>query len=168
MQNQEYRVEVAEVPQSSPVVSQVGNNGSVGGGVAIAVLIFAILIAIWGVNALVQICDPNKILIISGRKYKRPDGQVLGYRVIYGGRTFRVPILETVKTMELTTMPVPIEVTNAYAKGGTPLDIQAIANVKIARNENLVGNAIERFLGRGLRKSPELLEKLWKATCEVW
>jgi flotillin len=98
---------------------------------------------------LVQICDPNKILIISGRKYRRPDGQTMGYRVIYGGRTFRIPILETVKTMDLTTMPVPIEVTNAYSKGGTPLDIQAIANVKIARDETLVGNAIERFLGRG-------------------
>ena len=152
MQNQTFRtetVEVAEVLPPAPVISQVGNNRSVGGGVAIAVLIFAILIGIWGVNALVQICDPNKILIISGRKYKRSDGQTLGYRVIYGGRTFRIPILETVKTMDLTTMPVPIEVTNAYAKGGTPLDIQAIANVKIARNENLVGNAIERFLGRG-------------------
>ncbi len=126
-----------------PVVAQ-----SVGGG-AMAFLIFAVLITIWGVNALVQICDPNKILIISGRKYRRPDGQVVGYRVIYGGRTFRIPILETVRIMDLTTMPVPIEVTNAYSKGGTPLDIQAIANVKIARDETLVGNAIERFLGRG-------------------
>ncbi|MEY3298525.1 MAG: hypothetical protein RLZZ597_1785 [Cyanobacteriota bacterium] len=126
-----------------PVVAQ-----SLGGG-AMAFLIFAALITIWGVNALVQICDPNKILIISGRKYRRVDGQVVGYRVIYGGRTFRIPILETVRMMDLTTMPVPIEVTNAYSKGGTPLDIQAIANVKIARDETLVGNAIERFLGRG-------------------
>jgi flotillin len=151
MQNQAYEantVEVAEVIPPIPIIGQTGSNRSMGGGVAIAFLIFAILIGIWGINALVQICDPNKILIISGRKYKRSDGQVLGYRVIYGGRTFRIPVLETVKTMDLTTMPVPIEVTNAYAKGGTPLDIQAIANVKIARNENLVGNAIERFLGR--------------------
>ncbi len=130
-----------------PVVGQTGGR-ALGGG-AIAILIFAILVTIWGVNSLVQICDPNKILIISGRKYRRPDGQTLGYRVIYGGRTFRIPILETVKVMDLTTMPVPIEVTNAYSKGGTPLDIQAIANVKIARDEALVGNAIERFLGRG-------------------
>ncbi|MEA5452147.1 SPFH domain-containing protein [Leptolyngbya sp. CCNP1308] len=138
---------IAEVMPPVPVMGQSG--GRVLGGGAIAVLIFAVLITIWGVNALVQICDPNKILIISGRKYRRTDGQTLGYRVIYGGRTFRIPILETVKTMDLTTMPVPIEVTNAYSKGGTPLDIQAIANVKIARDEVLVGNAIERFLGRG-------------------
>jgi flotillin len=141
-------VEVAEVLPPAPIIAQTG-GGRAFGGVSIALLIFVILITIWGVNALVQICDPNKILIISGRKYKRQDGQVLGYRVIYGGRTFRIPILETVKTMDLSTMPVPIEVTNAYSRGGTPLDIQAIANVKIARDETVVGNAIERFLGRG-------------------
>jgi flotillin len=165
MQNQVYKahtVEVADVLPPVPIIGQTGGNRSMGGGVAIAFLIFAILIGIWGINALVQICDPNKILIISGRKYKRSDGQVLGYRVIYGGRTFRIPVLETVKTMDLTTMPVPIEVTNAYAKGGTPLDIQAIANVKIARNENLVGNAIERFLGR----DPEEISRVARETLE--
>ncbi|MBD0335677.1 MAG: flotillin family protein [Cyanobacteria bacterium Co-bin13] len=141
--------EVAEALPPNPVLGQANSGSPVGPGAAIAVLIFAIFILIWGVNALVQICDPNKILIISGRKYRREDGQVMGYRVIYGGRTLRIPVLETVKTMDLTTMPVPIEVTNAYSKGGTPLSIQAIANVKIARDEALVGNAIERFLGRG-------------------
>jgi flotillin len=154
-------VEVAEVLPPAPIIAQTG-GGRAFGGVTIALLIFAILIAIWGVNALVQICDPNKILIISGRKYKRQDGQVLGYRVIYGGRTFRIPILETVKTMDLSTMPVPIEVTNAYSKGGTPLDIQAIANVKIARDERVVGNAIERFLGRG----PEEIARVARETLE--
>ena len=115
-------------------------------------IIFFVILVLAGVgviNTLIQVCDPNKILIISGRKYKREDGQQLGYRVIYGGRTYRIPILESVETMDLTAMPVPIEVTNAYAKGGTPLNIQAIANVKISRDWSLVGNAIERFLGRG-------------------
>jgi len=154
-------VEVAEVLPSAPIIAQTG-GGRAFGGVTIALLIFAILMTIWGVNALIQICDPNKILIISGRKYKRQDGQVLGYRVIYGGRTFRIPILETVKTMDLSTMPVPIEVTNAYSKGGTPLDIQAIANVKIARDETVVGNAIERFLGRG----PEEIARVARETLE--
>lgn len=155
-------VEVAEVLPPVPLVAQAGGNRTLGGGMAIALLIFAILLVIWGVNALVQICDPNKILIISGRRYKRQDGQVLGYRVIYGGRTFRIPILETVRTMDLTTMPVPIEVTNAYSKGGTPLDIQAIANVKIARDERVIGNAIERFLGRG----PQEIARVARETLE--
>ncbi|NER26301.1 MAG: flotillin family protein, partial [Symploca sp. SIO1C4] len=61
-------------------------------------------------------------------------------------RTICIPILEQIKQMDLTTMPVPVEVHNAYAKGGTPLNIQAIANVKISSDPSIVGNAIERFL----------------------
>lgn len=53
---------IAEVMPAVPVVGQSG--GQVLGGGAIAVLIFAIFITIWGVNALVQICDPNKILAL--------------------------------------------------------------------------------------------------------
>lgn len=139
-------VEVVEV--SPPLLAQTNREPSLGMGIAIAAVIFAIFLLIWGVKTLVQICDPNKILVISGRNYKQKDGQVVGYRVIYGGRTFRVPILESVQTMDLSTMPVPIEVTNAYAKGGTPLNIQAIANVKVTSNRTSIGNAIERFLGR--------------------
>ncbi len=142
----ETRSETVVEVSSPPVLAQ--SNNQLGTSVTIALVIFITVILVGAINSLVQICDPNKILIISGRKYKRKDGQEMGYRVIYGGRTFRIPILEQVETMDLTTMPVPIEVTNAYAKGGTPLNIQAIANVKISGDWSLVGNAIERFLGR--------------------
>ena len=70
----------------------------------------------------------------------------MGYRVLAGGRAIRIPIIETIKRMDVTTMPVPVEVRNVYSKGGTPLDIQAIANVKVSSDRGIVGNAIERFL----------------------
>ena len=86
----------------------------------------------------------------------------MGYRVLAGGRGIRIPILETIKRIDVTTMPVPVKVTNAYAKGGTPLDIQAIANVKISSNPKVVGNAIERFLDQDrseiIRVARETLE----------
>ena len=114
----------------------------------IALSIFGVMIIVWFLNTFLQICKPSEILILSGRKHQTKDGQEVGYRVIFGGRTLCIPILETVKTMDLRTMPVPVEVKNAYSKGGTPLNIQAIANVKISSNPNIVGNAIERFLDR--------------------
>ncbi len=112
----------------------------------IALSIFGVMIIIWFLNTFLQICKPSEVLILSGRKHKTKQGQEVGYRVIFGGRTLCIPILETVKTMDLRTMPVPVEVKNAYSKGGTPLNIQAIANVKISSNPGIVGNAIERFL----------------------
>ncbi|MFB6274538.1 MAG: flotillin family protein [Halothece sp.] len=149
----ETRTETVAEVSPSPVFAQSNSNAwmsNLPGGFLIgAIAVGAVaIVGIGVINSLVQICDPNKILIISGRKYKRKDGQTLGYRVIYGGRTFRIPILEQVETMDLTTIPIPIEVSNAYAKGGTPLNIQAIANVKISGDWSLVGNAIERFQGR--------------------
>ena len=111
-----------------------------------ALSIFAVIIIIWFLKNFLRICNPNEILILSGRKHRTKEGQEVGYRVVFGGRVISIPILETVKRMDITTMPVPVEVKNAYSKGGTPLDIQAIANVKISGDPAVVGNAIERFL----------------------
>lgn len=100
------------------------------------------------IKSSLRICQPNEILIVSGRKYKQQDGIEVGYRVIFGGRAFVIPIIEQVEKMDMTTMPIPVEVNNSYAKGGTPLNIQAIATVKVSSKRSVVGNAIERFLGR--------------------
>lgn len=103
-------------------------------------------LSIWFVRSFLCICNPNEVLILSGRKHRNQQGQEVGYRVLCGGRAIRIPILETVKRMKVTTMPVRVEVRNAYSKGGIPLNIQAIANVKISSDPRVVGNAIERFL----------------------
>ncbi len=94
------------------------------------------------------ICRPNEILIFSGRDRKLADGSSVGFRVVFGGRAFRVPILEKVDRMDLTTISIDFRTLNAYSKGGIPLDVHVIANVKISNDTGLVGNAIERFLGR--------------------
>ncbi len=143
------RTETVEVPSSLFFGQNNNLQLQLMGGTWVFVIIFVALIILGAINTFIQICDPNKILIISGRKSKGEDGQKLGRKVIYYGWTLRIPIKESVKEMDLTVMPVPIEVSNAYAKGGTPLNIQAIANVKISRDPKVVGNAIERFSEHG-------------------
>jgi len=54
--------------------------------------------------------------------------------------------------MSLTVQEVPIAIRNAYSKGGIPLNVDAIANVKISSNPVIMGNAIERFLGRDINE----------------
>ena len=99
-------IEVAQgVPNNQ--ISE-GEDANLTGAIFIAGSIFATVILIWFLNTFLQICKPNQILILSGRKRKRKDGQEVGYRVIFGGRTLCIPILETVKTMDLRTMPVPV------------------------------------------------------------
>ena len=132
----------------SPLTSIQISDAGVGtiGAVAVGLVVIGGAIAL--IKSSLRICQPNEILIISGRKYKQENGLEVGYRVIFGGRAFVTPVIERVEKMDMTTMPIPVEVKNSYAKGGTPLNIQAIATVKISSNRRVVGNAIERFLGR--------------------
>lgn len=100
------------------------------------------------IKALIYICQPNEVLIFSG-KNRNLNGRVLPYRIIKGGRGYRTPFLERVDQIDLTNMIIDLEARNAYTKGGIPISITGIANVKIAGHEPMLNNAIERFLGKG-------------------
>jgi flotillin len=113
-----------------------------------AILIAGIFVILGLIRANLFICQPNEVLIFSGRKRRLADGSEVGYRVIRGGRGFRIPILEKVDRLDLTTIPIDLTVQNAYSKGGIPLQVRAIANVKVASTEHELGNAVERMLGK--------------------
>jgi flotillin len=141
-------VQLAQVPLTSSVrVEKPLIENVLLTSIPIALTIFTTSLIIWFLKSFLCICKPNEVVILAGRKQRTKDGQSVGYRVLCGGRAIRIPILETVKRMDITTIPIRVEVKNAYAKGGTPLNIQAIANVKICSAPEVVGNAIERFLG---------------------
>lgn len=116
------------------------------GGVAFVLILIALLVAT--IKQLLIIVPPNMVAVITGRKRQLTDGTSVGYRVVRGGRTFRIPILERAQWMTLNTIPLTISVRNAIAKGGIPIDVQAVANVKIASiPEEVFNNAVERILG---------------------
>ena len=92
------------------------------------------------------ICQPNEVLVFSGGQ-RASVGRKVGYRIIKGGRALRIPLLETVDSMDLTNMPIEVAVQGAYSKGGIPVNVHGIANVKIAGEQPVLDNAIERFLG---------------------
>jgi flotillin len=113
------------------------------GGVFIG-LIALTLISRW----MIRICRPNEMLVVTGSNSDQGSQGMKGYRVVAnGGWTFVKPILETARRVDVTLLPVVVEVCNAYSHGGTPLNIQAIANVKVSTDPEVRNNAIERFLG---------------------
>lgn len=116
------------------------------GGSAAALVALVLLLTI--LRQFLYICPPNEVLVFSGRKRTTRSGQELGYRVILGGRAFRVPFLEQVERMDLTAIEVMVEARNGYCEGGIRLNVEAIANVKISDDERFIGNAIERLLGQ--------------------
>ncbi len=121
-------------------------------GLLTAVLIAGVCVVIVALVALVMsrflnICEPHEILIFSGRKHRLPDGTEVGYKLLHGGRGFRVPLLEEVSRMDVRLFGVEVSVSNAFSRGGIPLAVQAIANVKISTDPLLLRQAVERFLG---------------------
>jgi len=111
------------------------------GAVVLGFAVFFLLL-----RSFLYICKPNEILVFSGRRHVLPDGTVSGYKILHGGRGFRVPFLESVSRMDMRLFPVEVSVQNAYSKDGIPLSVHAIANVKIASTDAGVRNAVERFL----------------------
>src|SRR5688572_9424136 len=111
-------------------------------GVVVAMTIFLAVI-----KSFLYICRPNEILIFAGRRHTLSDGSSVGYKVVRHGWAVRTPLLETVSRMDMRLIMVEVSVTNAYSSGGIPLDVKAIANVKISNNPAHVRNAVERFLG---------------------
>ena len=97
-------------------------------------------------HKLIHICPPNAVLIFSGAR-RKVAGRTVGYRLIQGGRGIRIPLLENVAKLDLTNMIIDIRVRGAYSRGGIPLNVDGVANLKIASSEPTIGNAIERFLG---------------------
>ena len=114
--------------------------------VILAVLAAGVLTALLVVHTLTEICQPNEVLVFSGSIHTRA-GLRTPYRLVHGGRAMRVPLLEQVDRLDLTNMVIDLAVRGAYSKGGIPLHVQGMANVKIASEEPTIGNAIERFLG---------------------
>jgi len=117
----------------------------IGGGGAVMVLFTVMFLA-----RFLYLCRPCEILIFSGRKHRLADGSEVGSRVVFGGRAWRVPLIETVQRMQMLAMPIDVQVQGAYTKVGIPLKVRAIAVIKLSSDPTVVMNAIERFLGRGM------------------
>lgn len=109
-----------------------------------AVFVVALVLVI---KRLLFICQPNEVLIFSGSQQATGTGRRIGYRIIKGGRAIRIPLFESVDRMDLTNMAIEVRIKGAYSKGGIPLNVHGIANVKIAGEQPILDNAIERFLG---------------------
>jgi len=131
---------------------------------ALAIIaVLAVLFVIMIVSSLIVICPPNKVAVISGRTRTLSDGRTVGYRILKGGRTLRIPILEKVSWMDLSTIPLEVSVTNAYSKGAIPLNVQGIANVKVSSAEGLLENAAERFLDRPTEQIGQIAKETLEA-----
>ncbi len=70
-------------------------------GMVAVVVIFA---AIWA-SRYVRV-GPNRVLIVSGRQHVRPDGTRRGFRIVRGGGTFVIPVIEKADSLSLEVLNI--------------------------------------------------------------
>ena len=87
---------------------------------------------------------PNKALIISG--FRKSMGKP---RVVIGGSTIRIPFLERIDEIALDLIQVDIKTSSSVPTSEyININVDAVANVKVASNPESVVRAAENFLNK--------------------
>ena len=119
-------------------------------GISLGLALFGIFLIVVFIKANIILCQPNELVIITGRSRKKGNEAGRGYRVIKGGRGLKRPMLESVAKLSLNTLTVDLHLTKVMCLGMIPIEVEGRATVKLAgSSERGMDAAIERFLGKG-------------------
>ena len=97
---------------------------------------------------------PNQVLVISGRRRDMLNpvtGQKerLGFRVVKGGGTFIIPVLERIDVLSMEILTIEVEVRSVYTIEGVPVHVDGVAQIKIRGEDASIYTAAEQFLSKG-------------------
>ncbi len=135
-------------------------------------MIAAVLLIIAIYASRYQRVPPDKVMVIYGRKREETyefidtDGRKklgqrsVGYRLVRGGGSFVVPIIERVGWMSLETNTVEVEVPEVITRMGVPLTVEGVAQVKIKSDETSLRTAAEQLLEKQQAEITEIARKM--------
>src|SRR5712664_251452 len=117
--------------------------------VGIVVVVFVFL-AIWA-GRYTKV-GPNQVLVVSGRKhtYRDPDGTVQsrGFRIVKGGGTFVIPVVEKVDLLSLELLTIDVQTPEVYTSKGVPVRVDGVAQIKVKGDDVSISTAAEQFLSK--------------------
>ena len=96
---------------------------------------------------------PDEALIVFGRrkllgrKVRSEKCEVEGFRIIRGGGTFVWPARERYEVLSLRMMTLEIDLPHVYTIQGIPINVKAVAQVKVHGDVEHIRKAAEGFLG---------------------
>jgi flotillin len=121
-----------------------------------AVLIFLFVAAFFGylfIRFRYKKAGPDEALIIYGRrklfgaKVRGDDGKGEGFRIVRGGGAFVIPAWEQAEFLSLKMMTLEIDLKHVYTIQGIPINVKAVAQVKVGSDIPHISKAAEGFLG---------------------
>lgn len=130
--------------------------GSLIGGSWIVIAVIGIVLVVFFGMALILSrytkVGPNQVLVISGRKhrYVDPDGtvQTRGFRIVKGGGTFVLPIIEKVDILSLELLTIDVQTPEVYTSKGVPVRVDGVAQIKIKGDDISIATAAEQVLSK--------------------
>ena len=108
---------------------------------------------------------PDEALIVFGRrklfgkKVKTAKGDVEGFRIIRGGGTFVWPAWEQYEILSLRMMTLEIDMPHVYTIQGIPINVKAVAQVKVQGDIDHIRRAAEGFLGMPVTDVKETIQE---------
>jgi flotillin len=134
-----------------PHLAQIGPYGYTAIGVVIIVVILLLLGIIWA-SRYTKV-GPNEVLVVSGRRHKvvGSDGKVIvrGFRIVKGGGSFIVPVLEKADVLSLELLTIDVQTPEVYTSKGVPVKVDGVAQIKVKGDDISIATAAEQFLSKG-------------------
>jgi flotillin len=118
-------------------------------GVVVAALVLAYVV----VRSRYKKAGPDEALIVFGRrrlfgkKVLDEEGHAEGFRIVHGAGTFIWPGWESYERLSLKMMTLEINMPHVYTEQGIPINVKAVAQVKIRASTECIKRAAEAFLG---------------------
>ncbi len=112
--------------------------------VALAVLI--IFITLYALLKRYRRCPADHILIIYGKVAGKPAGK--SAKCIHGGAAFIWPIIQDYQYLDLTPIPIEVDLRNALSKQNIRVNVPSRFMVGISTEPGIMDNAAERLLGQ--------------------
>ncbi len=116
-------------------------------------LLFALFVGYLFIKFRYKKAGPDEALIIYGRrklfgaKVRGLDGKVEGFRIVRGGGAFVIPAWEQAEFLSLRMMTLEIDLKHVYTIQGIPINVRAVAQVKVGSDIPYISKAAEGFLG---------------------
>jgi len=121
-------------------------------GVIVLTILGAIFGIVWIMSMRYVLVGPNEVLVVSGRKRRilDPDKttRTVGYRIIKGGGAFVWPVVEKAQRLSLELMTLEVTNPDVYTQTGIPLNVDAIAQIKVKGDDVSIATAAEQFLSK--------------------
>ncbi|MGD8439101.1 MAG: SPFH domain-containing protein [Holophagae bacterium] len=108
---------------------------------------------------------PDEALIVFGRrklfgrKVRTEKGDIEGFRIIRGGGTFVWPAWEQYEILSLRMMTLEIDMPHVYTIQGIPINVKAVAQVKVQGDIDHIRRAAEGFLGMPVTDVKETIQE---------